>query len=86
MNKMIWELYVTFGVATVLFILFNKKFIRNAQSLPDSPDILCTEPMEVCSPLSIPSPMETIPDRFVAQPMSEDESSSEDLVIKEKFY
>ena len=89
MNKMIWELYVSFGVATVLFILFNKKFIRNAQSLPDSPDILCTEPMEVCSPispLSIPSPMETIPERFTVQPMSEDESSSEDFVIKEKYY
>ena len=83
MNKMLWELYVTFGVATVLFILFNKKFI--AQSLPNSPDILCTEPMEVRSPISI-SPMETIPERFIVQPMSEDESSSEEFVIKEKFY
>ena len=89
MNKMLWELYVTFGVATVLFILLNKKFIETHQELPGSPDILCTEPMELCSPvspLSIPSPMETIPERFVVQPMSEDESSSEDFVIKEKFY
>ena len=85
MDKMLWELYVTFGVATIIFILINKKIIRT-QSLPDSPDILCTEPMEFCSPLSIPSPMETLPELFVAQPMSEDESSSEDFVIKEKFY
>ena len=83
MNKMLWELYVTFGVATVLFILFNKKFI--AQPLPNSPDILCTEPFEVSSPISI-SPMETIPERFIVQPMSEDESSSEEFVIKEKYY
>ena len=86
MDKMLWELYVTFGVATIIFILINKKIIRTAQSLPDSPDILCTEPMKVCSPLSIPSPMDTIPERFVARPMSEDESSSEEFVIKEKFY
>ena len=97
---MLWELYVSFGVATVLFILFNKKFIQTAQSLPDSPDILCTEPMGVCSPVSPqpspievcspvspqPTPMDTSPDRFTVQPMSENESSSEEFVIKEKYY
>ena len=87
MNKKLQELYVTFGVATILFFLIKKKFARSpppSQSL--SPDILTTDPMELC-PLCPPSDptMDTSP-RFVVQPMSEDESSSEDYVIKEKFY
>ena len=82
---MLWELYVTFGVATVLFILFNKKFIERPPASPSlSPDILNTDPMELC-PLSVPTPIDTSP-RFAVQPMSEDQSSSEEFVIKEKFY
>ena len=85
---MLLELYVTFGVATILFILFNKKFIERPPPSPSlSPDILNTDPMELCplSTPSVPTPMDTSP-RFAVQPMSEDESSSEDYVIKEKFY
>ena len=79
---------MTFGVATVLFILFNKKFIERppaSQSL--SPDILNTEPMELCplSPPSGPTPMDTS-QLFIVDSMSEDESSSEEYIIKEKFY
>ena len=72
MNKMLWELYITFGVATILFVVFKKKFMDGNRTQnyeyfstpPTSPDpVLETEPID------------TSPDRFTVQPMSEDESS-----------
>ena len=75
---MLLELYVTFGVGAILLILFNKKFFGE-NTPPLSTELMNVDPMELC-PLPLHPPKQTF------DPMSEDESSSEDFMIKEKFY
>ena len=93
MNKMLFELYVSFGVATILFILFNKKFNRSPPCSPDP--VLETEPMDIplldISTPFVPEPMDISPPLspiLETQPMSvsEDETSSENFEFKEKWY